>query len=141
MESNSLKCSSIQMGHSIELKFGMYIIDYRPTYCVEFGEYWLVFYRSTKKNSYTLRLMELNSLKCSGIQMVHSIELKFGMYIVGHDPAYCVEFGEFRKNSFFTGAKKKKKILVHYSLWNQIVRSMLVYIQYFQLSSNLICAL
>ena len=27
--------------------------------------------------------------------MVHSIELKFSMYILGHYPTYCVEFGEF----------------------------------------------
>ena len=51
--------------------------------------------------------MESNSLKCSSIQMVHSIELKLGMYIIGHRPTHCVEFGEFRTNSFFTGVQKK----------------------------------
>ena len=60
--------------------------------------------------------MESNSLNCSSIQMVYSIELKFGMYIIGHRPTYCVEFGEFRINSFFTGAQKR--ILTHYSLWS-----------------------
>ena len=39
--------------------------------------------------------------------MGHSIELKFGMHIIGHRPTYCVEFGEFRISSFFTGAQKK----------------------------------
>ena len=38
------------------------------------------FSSNTKENSYTLRLVESNSLKCSGIQSMHSIELKFGMY-------------------------------------------------------------
>ena len=46
------------------------------------------------------------SLKCSSIKMVHWIELKFGMYIIGHRPTYCVEFGEFKINSFFTGVQK-----------------------------------
>ena len=32
MESNSLKGSSIQMVHSIGLKFGLYFIDHRSTY-------------------------------------------------------------------------------------------------------------
>ena len=51
-------------------------------------------------------LMELNFLKCSNIQTVYSIELKIGMYIVGHRPIYCIDFGEFRINSFFTGVQK-----------------------------------
>ena len=38
---------------------------------------------------------------------MHSIEFKFGTYIIGHRLTYCVEFGEFRLNSFFTGAQKK----------------------------------
>ena len=58
--------------------------------------------------------MESNNLKCPSIQMVHSIELEFGMYFIGHRPIYCVEFGEFRKNSFFIGAQKR--IVIHYSL-------------------------
>ena len=93
MESNSLKCSSIQMVHSIELKFGMYITSYRRTNPIDFGEYQMnsFFYSSTKKNSYTLRPMESDSLNCSSIQIVHSIELKFGMYIIGHRLTYCVE--------------------------------------------------
>ena len=68
--------------------------------------------------------------------MVHSIELKYGMYVIGHRPRYCVEFGI---NSFFTGAQKR--ILIHYSLWSQIVRSMLVSKRCFRLGSNLICSL
>ena len=81
MEPNSLKCSSIQTVPSIELKFGMYIIVHRLIYCVDFGEFRInsFFYRSTKMYSYTLRPMESNSLKCSSIQTIHSIDLKFGM--------------------------------------------------------------
>ena len=65
-----------------------------------------------------------NFLKCSSIQMVHSNELKFGMYIIGYCTTYCVDFGEFRMNIFFTGVQKR--ILIHYSIWSQIIRSMLV---------------
>ena len=51
-------------------------------------------------NYYTLRDMESNSLKCSSIQMVHSIKLNFFMCIIGHSFPYCADFGEFRINSF-----------------------------------------
>ena len=66
----------------------------------------IVFYKSTRKSSYTLQPMELNSLKCSSNQMVHSIELKFGMDIIGHHSTYFIEFGKLRINSFLTGAQK-----------------------------------
>ena len=49
-------------------------------------------YRSTEKNSYTLRPMRSNSLKCSSIQMMHSIYLKFGMFIIGH---HCTNYNNF----------------------------------------------
>ena len=111
---------------SIQLKFGMYIISHRRTNSINFDEY-------------RIQLMESSSLKCASIQMVHSIELKFGMYIISHRPTYFVEFGEFRINSFFTGAQKR--ILIHYSLWSQIVRNMLVSKWCFRLRSNLICSL
>ena len=65
--------------------------------------------------------------------MVHSIELKFGMGIISYRPTYCVEFGKFRINSFFTGPQKKR-ILINYSLRSQIIRSMLVSKRCFQLS-------
>ena len=38
MESNSLKGSSIQTMHSIELQFGMYITGHRRTNPIAFGE-------------------------------------------------------------------------------------------------------
>ena len=68
--------------------------------------------------------MESSSLKCSSIQMVHSIEIKFGMYIINHRPTYCIEFGEFRIDSIFT--EEEKMVLIHYSRFSQIVRRMLV---------------
>ena len=51
--------------------------------------------------------MESNSFKFSSIQTMDSIELKFDMYIVGHHPTYCADFGEFGINSFFTGVQKR----------------------------------
>ena len=96
---------------------------------------WIVFLQEYKKNSYTLRSMESNSLKFSSIQMVRSTELKFSMYIIRHCPTHFVEFGEFRINSFFTGTQKR--ILMHYSLRSQIIRSMLVSKRCFRLSSSL----
>ena len=39
--------------------------------------------------------------------MVHSTELKFSMHIIQHRPTYCIDFREFRINSFFTEAQKK----------------------------------
>ena len=68
--------------------------------------------------------MMSNSLKCSSIQMVQSIELKFGMYIIGHRPTNCVEFGEFRINIFFPGVLKRN--LIYCSQWSEIIRRMLV---------------
>ena len=105
-KSNFLQCCSIQMVHSIELKFGMYITVHCRTNSVDFGENRMnsFFFTGVRNNSYTLRIMESNSLKCSSIQMVHSIEFKFGIYIIGHRPTYCVEFGEISINSSFIGA-------------------------------------
>ena len=51
--------------------------------------------------------MESDSLKCSSIQIVHSIELKFGMYIIGHRSTNCIDFGEYRMNSFLQEFKKE----------------------------------
>ena len=39
--------------------------------------------------------MESNSLKCSNIQTVRSIELKFGMYSTGHRRTNPIDFGEY----------------------------------------------
>ena len=74
------------MMHSIDLKFGMYIIGHRQRNTIDFGEYRMhsFFFRSTKKNSYTLLLIESNPLKGSSIQTVHWIELKFGMHIISY---------------------------------------------------------
>ena len=90
-----------------------------------------------KKKKTTVDFVKESDLMVIKAQIVRL--LKFGMYIIGHCPTYCVEFGEFRINSCFTGAQKR--ILIHYSLWSQIVRSMLVSKRCFRLRSNLICSL
>ena len=107
METNSLKGSCIQTVHSIELKCSTYIASHHRT--IDFTEYrmYSIFYRSTKIISDTLRPMELNSLKSSNNESVHSIELKFGMYIIDHCPIYCIDFGEFRIKSFFSLSTKR----------------------------------
>ena len=48
--------------HSTEFKFDMYITGHPQTNSIDFGESWMdsFFYRSTKKNSYTLRPMDSN---------------------------------------------------------------------------------
>ena len=43
---------------------------------------------------------------CSSIQMLHPIELKFGMCIKDHHPTFGVEFRELRIKSFFTDLQK-----------------------------------
>ena len=83
--------------------------------------------------------MESNSLKCTSIQMVHSIELKFGMYIIGHNPTYCIDFGECNNNSFIAGVQILT--LKHYNLKSQIIKSILVSKWCFRLSSDLMCSL
>ena len=45
--------------------------------------------------------MESNSLKGSGIQTMHSIELKFGMYIIGYHWTKTTYFSEFLMHTFF----------------------------------------
>ena len=65
---------------SIELKFGMRITGHRLTNPIDFGECRL--FTGVKKILY-ITAYGVNSLKGSTIQTVHSIELKFGMYIIG----------------------------------------------------------
>ena len=81
--------------------------------------------------------MELNSLKCYSTQTVDSIELKFGMYIIGHGTTYCVEFGEFRINIFLQ--EFRKEFLCITALLCQIVRSTLLSKWCFRLGSILVC--
>ena len=82
--------------HSIELKFGMYIMHHRPIYCIDFGEFRIniFFFRSPK------------------------------VILMHYRPTSCIDFGEFRINNFFTEAQKR--ILIHYSLWDQLIISMLM---------------
>ena len=115
IELNSLKCSSIKMVHLIELKFGTYITSHSWTNPIDFGEYLMnSFFTGVQKRIIILRPMESNSLKYSSTQTMHLIELKFGMHIISHRPVYCIDFGEFKINSFFTGVQKR--IIIHYSI-------------------------
>ena len=102
------------MVHSIELKFDMYIIGHCRTNPIDFGECRTCsfFYRSTKKISYTLRPLESKSLKDSSIQTVHSIELKFVMYITDHYRTNITDFGEFQGHSFFLQGYKKEFLYI-----------------------------
>ena len=43
----------------------------------------------------------------NSILTVHSIELKFDMHIIVHRFIYCVDFSEYRMNSFFLQEYKK----------------------------------
>ena len=60
--------------------------------------------------------MESNSLKCFSIQMGHSIELKFGMYITGHRRTNPIDFGEYRMNSFLQEYKKEFLYITAYGV-------------------------
>ena len=55
--------------------------------------------------------------------MVHSISLKFDMYITGHYQMNPIDFGEFRMHSFITGVQKI--ILMHYT--PQSLKNCLIY--------------
>ena len=54
---------------------------------------------------------------------MNSTELteKFGMHITGHHQIKPIDFGEYQLYSFFTGVQKKKKNLIRYGLWSQIL--------------------
>ena len=79
----------------------MYITGHRRTNPIDFGGCRMHrFLQEYKKVSYTLRPMVSNSLKCSTIQTMHSIELKFGMHIIGHHRTKATDFGEFLMHSF-----------------------------------------
>ena len=58
----------------------------------------------------------MNYLKCACIQTVQAIELKFSMNNISYFVVCCVDFGEYRFNGIFAGAKGI--ILIHYSQWS-----------------------
>ena len=110
---------------SNELIFYMYITGHRRKNPIDFGECRMhsFFLQEFKNELLPITLTETNSLRCSSIQMAHSVELKFDMYTIGHCPTYCVDFEEFRINNSFS---RNGKNIIYYSLWSQIIRSMLV---------------
>ena len=82
--------------HSIELIFCVYNAGHRRTNPIDFDEYRInSFFTGVQKISYTLRPMESTFLKGFNIQTVHSIQLKFRMYIIGHHWTKAPDFGEF----------------------------------------------
>ena len=63
--------------------------------------------------------MEPNSLKGSGIQMVHSIVIKFGSYITDHHHiTYSIDFGELKINSFFYKSTKNNSYILQLMVSN-----------------------
>ena len=60
--------------------------------------------------------METNSLKCSCMQTVNSIELKFSKPIVVHLLIYSEDFCEFRINGFLQGYKNEFLYIAAYEI-------------------------
>ena len=107
----------------------------------DFGKYRnfsFFFFRSTNANSYTLWSIESNSLEWSSVQMEHSRSLKLVTVCIDCID-YCIIVSileNFKNNNIFTGVQEW--ILIPYSLWRQIMRSMLVCKRYFGEHTNLI---
>ena len=57
--------------------------------------------------------MESNSLKGFNILTVHSIELKFSMYVIHHCPTYYIDL---RLTVFLTGAQKEFLYITAYRI-------------------------
>ena len=71
--------------------------------------------------------------------MVYSIELKFGIYILGQSRTNPIDFSECKMHNFFflffKGAQKS--FLIYYGLWNQIIKSVLMSKRCTRLNLNL----
>ena len=69
--------------HSIELKFSMYIIHHRNTYCIDLCEFRINrFFTGSQMYSYTIQSKESKFQNYASVQTVLLIKLKFGMCIV-----------------------------------------------------------
>ena len=65
--------------------------------------------------AYVWQTLNSDSLKCSSIQTVLSIELKFGMDITGYRRWNPIDFGECKIYSFFfSTAVQKEFLFIHY---------------------------
>ena len=60
--------------------------------------------------------MEPKFFKFASIQIVNSIELIFGMYIIGHRPTNCIDFGKLWINSFLQEHKKEFLCITAYEV-------------------------
>ena len=69
------------------------------------------FLHEKRDNSYTLKPMELNYLKCNSIQTVRPIELNFATSDAGYFVMHCADFGESRSNRI--SAVAEGIILIH----------------------------
>ena len=87
--------------------------------------------------SYIFWPKELNYCKCASVQTVLFIELKFIICIDDHRPTYYNYCGKFRIKGFFTWVQKRT--FIHYTLWSQIIKNMLLSKRSYWLSSYVAC--
>ena len=67
-------------------------------------------------NSYALQPMESNSLRGYSVQTVHSVKLKFSMYIINHPLTFCIDFDELRIYSFLREYEKEFSCITAYGV-------------------------
>ena len=67
---------------------------------------------------------------------MHSIELKFDIHIIDHHRTNPYDFAECITNSFRIGLQKI--ILIHYGLWGQFIKIVLVFKRFIQFISNMV---
>ena len=76
----------------------------------------IVFLQEYKKEFWYITAYGVNSFKCSSIQIVHSIELKFGMHAIDHRRTNLIDFGECRTYSFLQECKNKFLYITAYEV-------------------------
>ena len=70
-----------------KFKFGMYTTYHLRPYPIRFAEYRMTsFFAEIQKWIFMHYDLKPNSLKCSRFQTVNSIELNFGIHIIGYRP-------------------------------------------------------
>ena len=58
------------------------------------------FFFTRMKEELYIMAYGIKFLKCSSTEILHSIELSLGTYIIGHSPTYCVDVGEEYRKEF-----------------------------------------
>ena len=109
--------------HSIELKFGMDITGHSQTNPIDFGECRIyTFFCCIQKEFLYITTHRVKLLRVFSYPMIHSIELKFSMHIIGHCQTNPIDFGECRMYNFIFLFKKNTKNNYYIScLLNRIV--------------------